>query len=185
MNRRLFFGLKPRREVRDAIDRASRRRPGFSGRPQHPDDLHLTLLFLGAVEGKLDGLCHLAASVRVPRFLIRLDRFGHWSRSQVAIMEPSRPPAPLFDLVADLRAGAERLGHAVDHRPYRPHVTLARKARLFATGRLERAIEWPVTHFALFLSAPRREPPFYQVLHRWPLVEAGHEIFDHPRAQGS
>jgi RNA 2',3'-cyclic 3'-phosphodiesterase len=43
---RYFFALWPDRQVREALSTLSRSLSA-GGRPHHPDDLHMTLVFLG------------------------------------------------------------------------------------------------------------------------------------------
>ena len=170
MSRRLFFGLKPDEQTRNAIDRVSRTQPDFNGRPHHPEDLHMTLVFLGQVVGKLDGICEAAAGIRVPQFTLTLDRFTFWPKPGILLLRPSAPPGALFDLVMDIRAGLNGCGFVEDHRSYKPHITLARKAKPIAAKAPNKAVDWYVRRFGLFVSSPVREPPYYRMIEQWPLL---------------
>ncbi|MBU0499640.1 MAG: RNA 2',3'-cyclic phosphodiesterase [Gammaproteobacteria bacterium] len=169
MSRRLFFGLKPDEKVRNAIDRAARSQPDFKGRPSHPEDLHMTLIFLGQVDGRLDPVLEAASQVRVPPFSLTLDRFGFWPRSGLLFMRPSVVPIHLRMLEDSLGRRLESCGLIPDGREYKPHVTLARKARPVAAEVLSKPIEWQLDRFCLFVSNPTQEPPYYRIINHWPL----------------
>lgn len=170
MSRRLFFGLKPDETVRNEIDSAYRRRPDFNGRPHHPEDLHMTLLFLGQVDGTLDCIREAAAGIQVPKFTIALDRIKYWPKPGVLLLHPSSPPELLSDLVVQLSTTMGGCGFEPEARPFKPHVTLARKAKTMADAKLKKSIDWHVGSFSLYVSSSRQTPPFYQVINQWPLL---------------
>jgi 2'-5' RNA ligase len=97
--------------------------------PVHPDDLHLTLAFLGPLTCE-DPAAWLAQRLPVPGPPVRvqLDALEHWEGPQAvcATGECSEVTA----LVDRLQPGLLQAGKAPGRRPFRAHVTLARKARL-------------------------------------------------------
>lgn len=124
---RLFLALWPPAAVLPALLQHA---DCWSWPPQvrrtRPERLHVTLHFLGNVptarlpelsklQSKWDG-CDLV-----------LDRGTVWPGG-IAVLEASDVPAPLARLHAALAGELRALELPVELRPYRPHVTLARKA---------------------------------------------------------
>ncbi len=169
---RLFFALWPPAAVVERLVAERERWPGPSGRPTHPDDLHATMVFLGEVDAARRSCVEAAAAlVSVPAFDLALDRVGSWPGPRIRWCGQDPAPAPLLDLVGQLNTGLTGCGHRRERRPYRLHVTLARKAAALPTAALDRPIPWPVT--ALVLAASRSgQQPKYRILNRWPLAGA-------------
>ena len=166
-SRRLFFALWPEGEVRDALRAWQKGCLSGNVRPTHRDDLHLTVHFLGQVDaGRIDRLLALADQVHVPRFDLVLDRLGHFARPRVLWAGPATVPAELRNLHADLASGLRDCGFEPESRPYRPHVTLARKVRERPEVADLPAIHWTVGHWALVESRPGRVP-LYAPLNVW------------------
>ena len=167
--RRVFFALWPDESVRRQVvctTRSAVRRSG--GRATPPGNLHITLAFLGPLTE-----ADLARAVRVPpvaspAFPIVLDRLGFWEGSRVLWIGPSQIPAVLTRLEAVLWDALTAVGFERERRPYRPHVTLARKA-----GRVEQAVApvtWPVAELALVESRPGGRRSVYHALRTWPFA---------------
>ncbi|ROR29839.1 RNA 2',3'-cyclic phosphodiesterase [Inmirania thermothiophila] len=173
---RLFLALWPDGAVREAVRRAAAEAVRAArGRPVPPDNLHLTLLFLGAVPPAVrEALAARLAAVRCAPFELVLDRIGGFPRSRVAWIAPSRPPAALHRLVGQLRAAAEEAGLAPERRPFSPHLTLVRKARPVPAQVLARPVRWGVRRFWLVRSQTLPDGARYTPLRAWPLAaEAG------------
>lgn len=136
------------------------------GRATPAQSIHLTLEFLGDVEAERVPLLHrIAGEVRGRRFQLTLDRVGSFRRARVAWAGSEKAPHQLIALQADLNARLRENGFALEERPYSPHATLARKIeRPVPRARIE-AIEWPVTEYALVVSAAGR----YTTLASWRL----------------
>jgi 2'-5' RNA ligase len=120
-----------------------------------PARLHLTLHFLGTVpEPRLEALrAALTLPARnVAPFALRFDRVEHWPRGLV-VLGLREVPEPLQALHAGLADALRALQLPVETRPFRPHVTLARKAAGAIAPASAPAIRWPVRGFALVQSA--------------------------------
>ena len=80
------------------------------------------------------------------------------------------PPA-LLDAACALRDALAEAGFALETRPFRPHVTLARRC----VQPLPRArcapIRWRVDRLCLIGSELRPEGPVYRELAAWPLTD--------------
>ncbi len=168
--RRLFFALWPDEAVRSELAALQTRLPQAEGRWVHPDDLHLTLQFLGNVPpGRRSCVVEAARSIRGAPFELEIDRLDYWPRSRVAWAGPAGVPPPLKRLVRELGRKLEACGFKPERRPYRPHVTLLRKATPSAAVVLPQPIRWPVDHFVLVESRPGGDPPHYRPLEGWAL----------------
>jgi 2'-5' RNA ligase len=177
---RLFFALWPdvalqaqlhglARERREAVRRQGRLVPA--------ENLHLTLVFLGAVEaGQRVCLEEAAAGVSVPPFTLVLDEFDCLQRRGLFWAGASHTPPALADLVQQLNAAAARCGSATDaaSRPFKPHVTLARRLpRCPRAGPLAPPLAWTVSHFCLVRSDTRPKGAHYEILRVWALKATG------------
>ena len=125
---RLFFALQPDPRVLAQLVEVQRfLQPSVRGRWLPPANLHVTLVFLGAVPAaRVPELETLAARVRTPPFTLELNRLECWRRSRVLCLTPPAILAGLSALVADLSAKLEQSGMRLEKRPCRAHLTLAR-----------------------------------------------------------
>jgi 2'-5' RNA ligase len=169
MSERLFFALWPDEATRVAI---ARRLPewsaGLDGRLLRPDQWHVTLEFIGAVDPERRSALQSAAdSVSMPACELQFDRCEHWQKPQVACLVASVTPPPLARFVSLLRAALAKVQVEPDRRPYHPHVTLARKVRSGADMSVQPPLCWPVTGFALVRSTTDPTGSRYEPVHWW------------------
>lgn len=176
--KRLFFALWPDEALRQKLYALGGGQPGNNrGRRIPPENLHLTLAFLGYVDAERQTrLEREASAIRLPAFSLTLDRAGFWSRQGI-LWVGGAPPQELLALVAALNRAIAACGLEPETRPFRVHLTLARNVR---RPRLEpnRAIEplaWRVGQFALVASQMRRLGARYDVLRTWPLERTAGE----------
>lgn len=177
--RRVFFALWPDDVSRAALAHATRKAARASGgRPVPVENLHSTLAFLGAVaEGRLAVATSVAAQLHQPAFRLVLDRLEHWPKQEVLCATCTHAPPAAAELAAELWKLLAQQGFARDSKPYRPHITLARKVvKPHARGDMH-PIEWPVDDFALVESVTAPEGARYSVLERWPLGKEGSDLF--------
>jgi 2'-5' RNA ligase len=151
---RLFLALWPDPAVRDQL-RAWRDLWDWprGAAPVNTDKLHLTLHFLGnqpseSLPALLDGL-----AVPFSPFRLQLGVAELWHNG-IAVLSPLSPPQALLDLHAALAAALPRVGLQPEARDYRPHVTMARRARGAEVPQSGPAIDWQVDHYALVESRP-------------------------------
>ncbi len=178
---RLFFALdatsqaKPlvaiqQQLVRDISNPESVSRPS----PVEAENLHLTLLFLGnQPTSQIPQLSQQAARViealAIKPFTIQLDRLGLFPKAKVAWIAPSQPPEPLVQLESKLRAALTTMGISVEDRPYRPHVTLLRKAAANPRGTVP-PIALQATALHLYESRSTPAGVRYIQLASWPFI---------------
>ena len=135
---RAFAALDLDEGFRDDVARLARQLSVVApGRYLPRENYHVTLAFLGDIgeaeaRGAMDALDEAAAAAApidlVPQGL------GTFGRPRDATLFLALAPDPaLVDLAARLRAALSARGIGFDAKAFRPHVTLARRARLGAT----------------------------------------------------
>lgn len=133
---RLFVAVNFSPQVREALERAVGDLSArvVSGTFTRGENLHLTLAFIGetgAVQAAKDALDELKAAP-FPLTLSGAGRFGdlYWAGI--------RASKPLGDLAASVQDALRRRGFDIEKRPFKPHITLAR--RVVAEGLPEIAL---------------------------------------------
>lgn len=146
---RLFLALWPEPSVRHLLTvwRDAWTWPK-SAAPVDADKLHVTLHFLGGVPSErlpafLDGF-----AVPFEPFTLELDRAAVWHNG-IAVLEPSATPPELAALHTRLSEALVALGLHPEARPYRPHVTMARRAGGASTPQEGPPVAWDVRGYAL------------------------------------
>jgi 2'-5' RNA ligase len=149
---RLFIGLFPNGAVRgelaawrDAWTWPRSATPVADGR------LHLTLHFIGDVARERVPEVAEALPAAFSRFNLRFGQPALWPHG-VAVLEPDAVPAALLELHAAVGDALRGLALPLDARPYRPHVTLARRAAGAVRPDRGTAINWRIDRFALMES---------------------------------
>ncbi|GAB6044054.1 RNA 2',3'-cyclic phosphodiesterase [Endothiovibrio diazotrophicus] len=169
--RRLFFALWPAEAERQALVAATR--PAVracGGRPMRAENLHLTLAFLGDVSGETARCAAQAATtVRGEPFELPFEEYGHFRRPQVLWCGPRETPEPLLRLVERLNAVLRPCGIEPEARPFRAHLTLARKARQSPGEWRMAPLAWRVAAFVLVESCRSAQGARYEVVERFGL----------------
>lgn len=171
---RVFFALWPDGNANVALaDAARRMHRAVGGTRTRDDSIHLTLAFVGDVDGeRLTGLLAPPTGLPGTRFTLSLDSWGCWPRNGIAWVAPSRIPDPLRELAAAMAAWLRDEGFEIDDRPFKPHVTLVRKARCALLPGAAPSIEWQVEDFVLVRSTLAADGSRYEIIGRWPLLNA-------------
>lgn len=132
---RCFVALVPAAASREALAAL----PVAAGVRRVPaDQLHMTLAFLGSIaERKGRALAASLSGVVMPLPALVPRRLAYWphpGRARLAALD-FEPADQLAMLEARVRARIAALGLPIDdHRPFRPHVTLARMPRNAKAG---------------------------------------------------
>jgi 2'-5' RNA ligase len=171
--RRLFFALWPDESMQLALAHAGRSVIESSGGREVPaHNLHLTLVFLGSVaETRIAelgaiasrvagaaqlgtaGVCDFGAA-RVPKLggaclEVTLDRIEHWKKAQIVCATAGHIPGRAATLADELKRELVACGFAPDLKPFRPHVTLARKVQRVTRELAMPPTSWAFRHFRL------------------------------------
>jgi len=172
--KRLFFALWPDPEVRSRLAALQSALPQQQGNWVYPEDLHITLQFLGPVDPAQQAcIAEAAGAVHAEPFDLEIDRLDFWSKPRIVWAGVEGVPPQLKQLVEDLGQNLEQCGFQPEKRAYRPHVTLLRKTTPIENHPLEKPIPWHVDHFVLVESRPGGDPPWYRPLEGWSLGEGG------------
>ncbi|MFT5131841.1 MAG: 2'-5' RNA ligase [Gammaproteobacteria bacterium] len=167
---RLFFALRPDRQVRAEIQTFADALSLESARLVAAKNTHITLAFLGSVD-ELTRRCLIkgASLLRIPPFTLSLDNLGWWRKPKIAWLAPSTFPDELSELAADLQHLSEDCGLNLEKRPYLPHLTLARKVTSPISSTHVDPISWNINEFCLLESIAGENGVEYQVKVSWPL----------------
>ena len=137
-----------------------------------PENFHITLRFLGDVDGRdMDYVDAALANIRAPGFRLRLAGVGHFAsgnRVKAVWAGVEKEPA-LLHLHDKIESAVVRAGLSPDGQKYTPHVTLSwpkdppiSKLQEYLAGHnLFRSDPFEVTHFTLFSSLPGSENSVY------------------------
>ena len=168
--RRLFFAFWPDPATREAMHHAARKAVrGSGGRPVPAANLHVTVAFLGSVaDSLLTEIEAVAGAVPVERVEFTFDGVAFWPKPQVLVAVSAEPAPQAEALAARLWAGLVPLGLTPDPRPFKPHVTLARKVRKPAPDLSLKPVRWPVAGLTLVESVTDPEGSRYTPLAIWP-----------------
>ncbi|KFI23297.1 RNA 2',3'-cyclic phosphodiesterase [Nitrosococcus oceani] len=169
---RLFFALWPGAEIREQVTQIAQRMLGKRGKCVRSENLHLTLVFLGSTTEQQRACAEAVAdTIEGMAFALRLEQIGYWSRPRVVWLAPREIPQPLIELVQQLNQGLTACGYQPEARPYRAHITLARKVAGYFPAREVAPLACPVEHFCLVRSVSYPGGVEYQVLRSWPLAQ--------------
>lgn len=167
--KRVFFALWPDDAARNAIERASRRAVRLSGgRPTAKRNLHITVAFLGDVDDEALERAAGIPPIEVGPIELELDVLGFFPAARVLWLGPRTVPPALTTLEQSLWDGLERAGFEREPRIYRPHLTLARRARA-VEGETIAPVRWRIEALTLVESVPMHRNVHYEPLRHWPL----------------
>lgn len=149
--RRLFFALWPDDELHSRIVRATQAEVrGTGGKATPPENLHMTLHFLGDTpEDLIAPLIERVSALQLEPCDLTLDQYGYWQRSRTLWLGPSETPPALMELARDLGRISYELGLPRRRRTFIPHMTLARKVNRLTPKDPPPPMRWPVSEFAL------------------------------------
>lgn len=147
---RLFVAIPLPETVRTQLTLLQSGLPG--ARWIKPENIHLTLRFIGEVRNDVAGDIDLAlADIVASGFTLHLDGIGNFSRGKHphALWVGVAPSKSLLHLQAKIESVLVRAGLGAETRKFSPHVTIARLRDV----RRERIERWAAVHGA-FRSVP-------------------------------
>ncbi len=149
---------------------------GCGGRPIPPEQWHVTLAFLGAVPSarvaalaEVGSVAAQVAGVPAAGLEVSLGRLVAWRAPQVLCVLPVEPPAALGRLARGLGDTLIAAGFAPDVKPFRAHVTVARKVTRPSEPRDVPVVHWRFERFALIESRTLPSGAVYSVVETYPL----------------
>ncbi|WP_373186253.1 RNA 2',3'-cyclic phosphodiesterase [Halopseudomonas sp.] len=172
--RRLFIGIEMPAFVQARLAALQADLPG--ARWQWPEDMHLTVRFLGGVaEDRQSSVCASMQGLGLAPFDLAVQGVGSFSgRVFWAAIKPNEYLNLLKQLVDQRLA---KIDMPIEERDFVPHVTLARSSRrqhpaaddFLARHRDLELPPWTVKHLTLFSSHPGGSGPMYRVVERFVL----------------
>jgi 2'-5' RNA ligase len=178
---RLFIGIGLPLSVGETLSRAAHTllplkvQDAAPIRWTRPEDMHLTLSFLGSVEpSRLEEIQQSLAPLHADLLYLQLNGVGIFPHTG-ALHAKVKLSAILLIFAEQVFRAMEGCGFVRERRPYTPHITLARSKGLvrFTSGRevhpaFRQAFE--VRGFFLYQSFTRPDGARYEVLRAFPLV---------------
>lgn len=179
---RVFVAITLPERVQDALGDVQDALP--FGRAVAPDNLHLTLAFLGEQPAALVADLHdRLVDLKAAPFEMQIDAIEVMGgRAPAVLVATVKPDPALRDLQRRVRTAAHLAGLTLGRARFRPHVTLARFARRIAPDDIDRLRRFltvagdlcldpvAVDSFALVASTLRSDGPLYDELARYPLA---------------
>ena len=178
MNKRLFVAIDPPQPIRDHLAMLCCGLPGARWTP--PEQFHLTLSFIGEVDGStfLD-IREALADVTVPQFSLQLQGVGFFPpRGQPRVIWAGvEKSEPLHLLQRKITTRLFHLGLELENRKFIPHTTLARLqqtpagkvGKYLQENGLFRSRPFTVAQFALYSSVLGRSGASHLIEQRYPL----------------
>lgn len=127
MNKRLFVAIDPPDGIRDQLSAVCCGLPDARWTP--PEQFHLTLCFIGEVDGSsfLD-IREALADIAFPAFALRLQSVGFFPpRGQPRVVWAGvEKSEPLMAVQRKIATRLFNLGYEPENRKFSPHITLAR-----------------------------------------------------------
>jgi 2'-5' RNA ligase len=180
---RLFTAVEIPPEIGDALAMLRGGLPG--ARWIDPENYHVTLRFIGDIDGALaHEVAWLLGKVRRAPLALRFDGLSSFGgRRPRAVVANLAPTAPLMELQAELERLMQRVGLEPEGRKFTPHVTLARLrdsssrqvAEYLSTRALFAPLSFTAAQFVLYSSRASVGGGPYVVEAAYPLGAHGAE----------
>lgn len=165
--KRLFFALWPDAEVKAQCAKIIHGFDNGKGRKIPPENLHVTLLFLGNISNEKElALKEAIRGVFIPDIELCFNKLSFWKKPGILCLTASKIDPALIKLVDNLSSAAKKLGITVDEHTYHPHVTLFRKVNGIAGYNFE-PITWQSSSICLVESTLILQSSEYRVIETW------------------
>ncbi|EEF79145.1 RNA 2',3'-cyclic phosphodiesterase [Methylophaga thiooxydans] len=165
--KRLFFALWPDNNSRQQIAQINQQIFFPDIRKLIPDNLHITLVFLGNVDDAIaTAVQQRAGDIIAPPISLEFNELDYWVKPKIVCLTCQRQPKAVYQLVNALTAMLAEYPVRVEQRPYRAHITLARKAKQRPELNFSPVVI-NADSFALVESISTEKGVRYQVRERW------------------
>jgi RNA 2',3'-cyclic 3'-phosphodiesterase len=176
---RLFFALQSTPEQNSALAAEVAPLIAQLGAQAVPaENFHATLCFVGAIEpARLDALRAAAASLRGRPVRLNFDALEYWETPKILCATTSRDSSSASELSIALGESVVAAGFSPDIKPFRAHLTLARKISAAQAA----TVPWPLPlepptvmradKFALMESRRNDAGSVYSAVDSWPLYD--------------
>lgn len=169
---KLFFALWPDDQTRQELVQLSQSIRVAGLKPVQPQNLHVTLVFLGSVDSTTELLIKQSVDgISSEPFVLTFDQLSYWSRPKVLCLTCRQPAQGCVTLAAALDTAVANCGIQTDKRPYLPHITLARHVRHLPDINIK-PIVWRAESFCLVESCSEPDGVQYKVIQQWPFAKA-------------
>ncbi|MDL2284984.1 RNA 2',3'-cyclic phosphodiesterase [Oxalobacter sp. OttesenSCG-928-P03] len=167
---RLFYALWPDEATRKAL---TSWQSTLSGRKVPPENLHITLAFLGEQPADLvPELSKILASLSSDKIELLIDRTGYFPHNRINWAGTAKTPPALLQLQKTLIAALSEKHISFDKRNrFKPHITLGRQSdRMKSIDRPP--IIWQADHLVLVESRFRQDekgmhPQYIPIAEHW------------------
>lgn len=168
---RLFFAIQPPRKIQKELSLVAKKQvQHYGGRSIKPENIHLTLFFLGKTDiDKIDALNSAVKNITARTFNLTIGKTRFWKRNQIVYAHVEIYPPELFSLVDEIKNAVHNSGFEFDNRTFKPHITLVRKAARHLPVDFEKPIKWHVKEWLLMQSKQTDQGIRYDTLGRWQL----------------
>jgi RNA 2',3'-cyclic 3'-phosphodiesterase len=169
---RVFFAIKPDDAALKRLAHLTKQlKSTCNGKYIKKANIHLTLVFLGEIAIDQLNLIRSAMNrITAPAFNFSVDKIGYWKPNKIIFARPNKCVPELLALVTNIQSMLSAIGFAYDSRTYKPHITLARKAKpIQVITALAPPISWLVTEWFLIQSKQTDLGMNYIPLDRWQL----------------
>jgi len=166
--KRLFFAFWPDDNIRHQCCEVMHKIPQGLQKSVKPNNLHVTLLFLGCVTCEQEAAITIAAAgINInSKMSLVFDRLSFWKKPGVLCLTSTYFDSEIVTLVEQLQAIAGHTGIQIEERMFKPHITLARKAGQSVNVEFS-PITWRAEDFCLVESCSLADGVEYRVIGRW------------------
>jgi RNA 2',3'-cyclic 3'-phosphodiesterase len=165
--KRLFFALWPEDIIRQQCVDIGKAILTEHARLVRPANIHVTLLFLGNIDtDKEERFKQVLATVQVPSTTLCFNKLSFWKKPGILCLTTSNTYPGVETLVGMLSRLGGDLGIQTDERPFKPHVTLAKKATKLMPLEFD-PINWNSSSFCLVESVNCPKGIEYRIVEEW------------------
>ena len=171
MSKRLFFAIFPDPDTLALLQSVQQKQESVcKAKPVAPENLHLTLAFLGRCEEQqIPRIESIAEAIHIKPFTIQLRHYHVFNRRRILACVPLKLPPPLLSLHKRLLTELRSSGmHVRAGKRFTPHVSLFQKVESLSPAQtLPVRIDWRISSFSLVESTLRPDKAYYKVLRNY------------------